>query len=165
MLAGFAAAATGDWLLAIRCSPPGSGGFVAGVGCFAAAHLLWMAGQIREARPNMRAFIAAAIPLLLFAGVPLAQRLKPATAAAVVIYAAVSALGLAMAVGTRRRIYTAGIALLLFSDMMIGCRMLHVPGCGALVGPTYIAAQICLLRSCFCRREPRFRRRHGGGEG
>ena len=156
MIGGFAAAALGDWLLAVRGSPPRSPGFLAGVGCFAAAHLLWMIGQTREARPDGRAFVAVAIPLLLFSGVRLAPILPPATAAAVVAYAAASALGFAMAVGTRRRLYTAGIALLLFSDTMIGGGMLHAPGCRSLVGPTYIAAELCLLLSCFRRRERRW---------
>ena len=155
MIGGFAAAALGDWLLAVRGSPPGSPGFLAGVGCFAAAHLLWMTGQVREAKPDARAFVATAIPLLLFSSVRLVLILPTATAAAIVAYAAVSALGFAMAVGTRRRLYMTGIALLLFSDTMIGGGMLHAPGCRSLVGPTYIAAEICLLVSCFRRQERR----------
>lgn len=155
MICGFAAAGLGDWFLAIKASPVRSPGFLAGICCFAAAHVLWMTGQLKEARPDGRALAAAAIPLMSFAFVRLAPALPPALAAAVVAYTAVSAVGLSVAVGGRRLFYALGILLLVFSDVMIGARMLHVPGCGWLVGPSYIAAECLLLVSCFRSREPR----------
>ena len=49
MVFGFAAAFAGDWMLAVRCSPTGSTGFLAGVGFFALAHVLWTIGQLKGA--------------------------------------------------------------------------------------------------------------------
>ncbi|MBR2838412.1 MAG: hypothetical protein IKE55_06505 [Kiritimatiellae bacterium] len=155
MICGFAAAATGDWFLAVKASPVRSPGFLAGIACFAAAHALWMAGQLKEARPDLRVIAAAAIPLLSFACVRLAPVLPPVLAAAVVAYTAVSAVGLSVAAGGRRLFYSLGILLLVFSDVMIGARMLRAPGCGQLVGPFYVTAEILLLVSCFRSREPR----------
>ena len=105
MLAGFLAAFAGDWLLAIRGSPTRSPGFLAGVACFAAAHILWSVGQLREARPRWRPFLVAAIPLLLFTGVRVAPVLPKATAIAIVAYAAVSAFSLSVASSSPRRAY------------------------------------------------------------
>ena len=48
-----------------------------------------------------------------------------------------------------RRVPLRGRGLLLFSDLMLGLRLAKVPGCGSLVGPTYIAAELCLLVSFF----------------
>ena len=155
MLVGFAAAFSGDWFLAVKASPADSPGFLAGVGCFALAHVLWMAAQLWDSRPDMRAFAAFAPPLVLFAAVRLAPRLPPVTAAALAAYALVSAASLAVAFGTRRRLYLPGIGLLVFSDVMIGAQMLHVPGCGMLVGPAYVLAEALLLASCLWRGEPR----------
>ena len=39
---------------------------------------------------------------------------------------------------------------------MIGMRFLRAPGCGALIGPAYLAAEACLLTSFFWRNECRF---------
>ena len=155
MLAGFLAAFAGDWLLAIRGSPTRSPGFLAGVACFAAAHILWSVGQLREARPRWRPFLVAAIPLLLFTGVRVAPVLPMATAIAIVAYAAVSAFSLSVASSSPRRTYAIGISLLVFSDIMIGGRIIHAPGYGSLVGPFYIAAELCLLASFFMRDEVR----------
>ncbi len=155
MLAGFAAALCGDWLLAVKGSPCGSGGFLAGVLSFAFAHIFWMAAHLAEARPDMRVAMVAGVPLALFAGVRLVHALPPATGVAVVAYAAITALDLATAAATRRRFYLWGVALLAFSDLMIGMRLLHAPGCGVLVGPAYIAAELCLLVSFFRRDEGR----------
>ena len=48
MVFGFAAAFAGDWMLAVRCSSTGSTGFLAGIGFFALAHVLWTIGQLKE---------------------------------------------------------------------------------------------------------------------
>ena len=155
MTCGFVAAGTGDWFLAVMASPVRSPGFLAGICCFAAAHILWMTGQLKEARPNWHVLAATIVPLLAFACVRLVPALPPAIATAIVAYAAISAVGLSVAVGGRRLYYTLGILLLVFSDVLIGARMLHAPGCGWLIGPTYVAAEILLLVSCFLSREPR----------
>ena len=155
MLAGFAAALCGDWMLAVKGSPSGSGGFLVGVLAFSLAHIFWMAAHFAEARPDMRVALVAGVPLVLFAGVRLAHALPLATGIAVVAYAAITAFDLATAAATRRRFYVWGVALLAFSDLMIGMRLLHAPGCGVLVGPSYIAAELCLLVSFFRRNEGR----------
>lgn len=62
MVFGFAAAFAGDWKLAVRCSPTGSTGFLAGVGFFALAHVFWTIGQLKErvgTDPTERAFYRA----------------------------------------------------------------------------------------------------------
>ena len=155
MLAGFAAALCGDWMLAVKGSPSGSGGFLVGVLAFSLAHIFWMSAHLSEARPDLRVAVISGVPLALFAGVRLFHALPAATGIAVVAYAAITALDLATAVATRRRFYTWGVALLAFSDLMIGMRLLHAPGCGAFVGIAYVAAEICLIVSFFLKNERR----------
>ena len=158
MLAGFAAALAGDWLLAVRGASRTSPEFLHGVLCFSLAQILWSAGQLREARPNLRVFAAAALPLALFASVRLHSVLPPATGFAICAYSLLTTLSLAVAVATRRKIYLCGIALLAVSDLMIGGRILGTPGCSSLSGPLYIAAEACLLASFILGgREPRLR--------
>lgn len=156
MAAGFLAAFTGDWFLAIQGSPVRSVGFLYGVLCFLAAHLFWMTGQLREARPDVRVLLAVALPLAFFVGFRMCPVLPRATAYAIFAYACVSALSFAVSLATRRVCYVWGVGLLLFSDLMIGFRLIHTPGCGQLVGPCYIAAELCLLVSFFWTRERRF---------
>lgn len=155
MICGFAAAGAGDWFLAIKASPVRSPGFLAGICCFAAAHLFWIAGQLKEARPDMRVFAAAAIPLLSFSCVRLAPTLPPGVSAAVVAYTAISAFSLSVAAGGRRLLYSLGILLLVLSDVMIAARMVRAPGWGWLVGPFYVAAELLLVVSCVRSHEPR----------
>ena len=155
MVFGFAAAFAGDWMLAVRCSPTGSSGFLAGVGCFALAHVLWMVAQLREARPDLRALVALGLPVVAFASIRLAPVLPSAVAAVVVAYSAVSAASISVAFGGSRLFYFSGISLLVFSDIAIGARILHVPGANLIVGPTYVLAEVLLLVSCFLRDEPR----------
>lgn len=155
MTFGFVAAGAGDWFLAVKGSPVRSSGFLAGICCFVVAHAFWTAGQIKEARPDARVFAAAAIPLMIFTCLRLVPVLPPNISAAIVAYAAISALSLSVAVGGRRLFYTLGIFLLAVSDVMIGARMLHAPGWSHLVGPFYIAAEILLCVSCIRPREPR----------
>lgn len=157
MLAGFAAAfLVGDMFLAVRCAPPHSAGFLYGVAGFSLAQLLWTAGQLREARPDMRVFAAVAVPLVLFSSVRLGPPVLARSAmASIVIYSLISAVSFATALATRRIFYALGIGLLLFSDMMIGMRLLGLPGCGVAIGPVYLAAEACLVVSFMSRNERR----------
>ena len=155
MLAGFVAAFVGDWFLAVKGSPRASVGFVLGVAAFSAAQVFWMMAHVREARLDGRIVIAATIPLVSFFGVRLWPVLSAGTAFAVGAYALLSAFALAWALSTRRLWYVLGIALLLVSDLMIGCRWLRVPLAGELIGPLYITAELSLWTSFFLRDEKR----------
>lgn len=151
MLAGFAAAfLVGDMFLAVRGASTRSVEFLYGVAGFSLAQVFWTIGQLREARPDWRVFLALAVPLSAFALVRLRPPvLPPAAEAAVCFYSLLTALSLSVAVSTRRVFYVCGIALLLFSDLMIGMRFVRLPGSGELIGPLYIAAEACLLASFF----------------
>ncbi len=154
MLAGFVAAGAGDWFLAIKGAPRASAEFLYGVLCFSLAQACWAAGQLREARPDWRMALALAIPLCLFSVVRVAPVLPPATGVAVCAYAVLTACAFSLAYATRRVFYAWGIGLLCFSDVMIGFGLLRMPGCHALVGPTYMAAEACLLASFFLPCDP-----------
>ena len=157
MLAGFAAAfGIGDVFLAVRGASTSSVEFLLGVAGFSLAHLLWTVGQLREARPDWRVFVTVGIPLSLFSFGRLLAVLPTAAGFAVCAYALLSALSLSVAAATRRVFYACGIGLLLVSDLLIGGRLLHAPGCGAIAGITYIAAEACLLASFFSGDERRF---------
>lgn len=151
MLAGFVAAfLIGDMFLAVRGAYVRSPEFLYGVAGFSLAQILWTVGQLREAKPDCRIVFAAAVPLSIFA----LCRLRPpvllsAASAAVCVYSVLTAVSLATALATRRVLYICGIGLLLFSDLMIGGRFVKMPVCGTLIGPTYIAAELCLLASLF----------------
>ena len=161
MLAGFAAAFTGDWFLAVRGSPRGTLGFLMGVAAFSLAQILWMTAHVREGRFDWRTAIALAIPLGCFFGVRLWPGLDVRTACAVGGYTMLSSFAFSWALSTRRLWYSLGIALLLASDLMIGCRWLRVPFSGDLIGPLYIAAELSLWTSFFLRDEPRLNFRRG----
>ena len=149
MLAGFAAAfLVGDMFLAVRGASVKSVEFLYGVAGFSLAQVFWTVGQLREARPDLRVILAALVPLSMFALVRLRQPvLPPAATAAVCVYSVLTAVSFATALATRRMLYICGIGLLLFSDLMIGARFVKMPGCGMMIGPTYIAAELCLLVS------------------
>ena len=151
MLAGFAAAfLIGDMFLAVRGAATTSVEFLYGVAGFSLAQVFWTLGQLREARPDIRVFFAAAVPLSLFVLCRLHPPVLPAAAnAAVCVYSVLTALSFATALATRRVFYICGIGLLLFSDLMIGGGLVRMPECNALIGPTYIAAEVCLLVSFF----------------
>ena len=151
MLAGFAAAfLIGDMFLAVRGAATTSVEFLYGVAGFSLAQVFWTLGQLREARPDIRVFFAAAVPLSLFVICRLHPPVLPAAAnAAVCVYSVLTALSFATALATRRAFYVCGIGLLLFSDLMIGGGLVRMPGCNALIGPTYITAEVCLLVSFF----------------
>ena len=157
MLAGFTAAfCIGDVFLAVRGASSSSVEFLYGVVGFSLAQIFWTVGQLREARPNWRILAAAGVPLVTFAAVRLLPALPPMTGFAVSVYAFLTALSLSVAIATRRIFYSVGIGLLLLSDLLIGGRLLRAPGCAALTGITYIAAEICLLLSFFAKNERRF---------
>ena len=160
MFAGFCASFfIGDFFLAVRASPHRSVGFLIGVAGFCLAQLLWTAGQLRESRPDGRVFLVAAIPLALFVYARLRPPLLTSAGQGMVgLYSLLTALSFATALATRRAFYICGIGLLLFSDMMIGGGLVHAPGCSSLIGPTYIAAELCLLTSFFWRGEWRIPR-------
>lgn len=156
MFAGLLAAFSGDCFIAIKGSPAGTPGFLAGVACFSLAHCLWISGNGGLRKIDFCALVASAPPLLMFSIARVAAGRPPATACALVAYTALSAVSFAVAAGTRRAFYFTGISLLVFSDVMIGFRMLHAPGAGLLVGPSYIAALAFLVRSGLGRDERRF---------
>lgn len=157
MLAGFAVAfLIGDMFLAVRGASSRSVEFLYGVAGFSLAQMFWTIGQLREARPDWRVFLAAGVPLAAFVLVRLRPPvLSPAAETAVFIYSLLTAVSFATALATRRVFYMCGIGLLLLSDMMIGMRFVKMPGCGELVGPVYILAEICLLASFFMNGEKR----------
>lgn len=156
--AGLVCAAIGDFCLIVLQGRP-HGVFLAGVAAFACAHLCWIAAAVREARPDGRILLALVPPLAGF----LAARLFPSpsldavTAAALGGYTLLSAVSLAAAMGTRRGFFSGAIACLLFSDLMIGCRMARIPHYGALVGPFYLTALVLMVCSLFARNERRLR--------
>ena len=158
MWTGFAAAFfIGDLFLAVRGASAKSIEFLFGVAGFSLAQIFWTLGQLREAKPDFRVLLAVAFPLAAFVFVRLRPPvLTPPAEAAVAIYSFLTALSFATALATRRVFYVLGIGLLLFSDLMIGMRFLRAPGCGALIGPAYLAAEACLLTSFFWRNECRF---------
>ena len=98
--------------------------------------------------PDLRVLFAAAVPLSTFALVRLRPPVLPTAAtAAVCVYSVLTAVSFVTALATRRVLYVCGIGLLLFSDLMIGARFVSMPGCGMMIGPAYIAAELCLLVS------------------
>lgn len=156
MLGGFAAAGAGDWLLTAKASPAGADGFLAGVCCFALAHIFWTVGQSGESRIDPRVFAATIVPLLAFSGVRLAPVLPFPAAMAVAGHSVASAMSLAAAIGGRRIFYALGISLLVFSDAMTGARMLDMTGAPFLAAPAYVLAEAFLLVSFFSGNESRF---------
>ena len=155
MLAGFAAAfLIGDMFLAVRGVSASSVEFLCGVAGFSLAQAFWTVGQLREAKPDIRVLLVLTLPLSVFVLARLRPPvLSPAATAAVCAYSVLTAVSFATALATRRVFYVCGIGLLLFSDMMIGGWFLKMPGCDMMIGPTYVAAELCLLASFFLRGE------------
>ena len=150
MLAGFAAAfLVGDMLLYVREAKPSSIEFLFGVAGYALAHLFWMAGQLREVRPDGRVFLAVAIPLVFFVLVRLQPPiLPPAALVAACAYSILTAVSFATALATRRVFYLLGIGLLLFSDLMIGGGLQGAACCNGLIRPTYLKLRGQTLKLC-----------------
>ena len=161
MLAGFAfAILVGDMFLAIIGASTKSVEFLYGVAGFSMAQICWTVAQLREARPDRRVFFALAALLALFVFTMLMPPVLPVAATvAICVYSVLTALSFSTALATRRVFYICGIGLLLVSDIFLGLRFARVPGCGDIVGPTYIAAELCLLTSFFWTGEKRLCRK------
>ena len=142
MLAGFAAAfLIGDMFLAVRGAATTSVEFLYGVAGFSLAQMLWTIGQLREARPDIRVFLAAAVPLSLFVLVRLSPPVLPSSAnAAVCIYSVLTAMSFATALATRRTFYICGL-----------CSSTSSALCWGLSSLTY---RTTALRGGFRRRRP-----------
>ena len=152
MLAGFATAfLIGDMLLYVREAKQSSVEFLFGVAGYALAHLFWMFGQFREARPDGRTFLSVAVPLVIFVLVRLHPPVLPSAAwMAACAYSVLTAVSFATALATHRVLYILGIGLLLFSDMMIGGGLQGASCCNWLIRPTYIASEVCIFASFLC---------------
>lgn len=142
---GFAAALVGDWFMA----GPGHC-FAGGVAAFAAAHVFWMAANSRSWRFDGCLVACAAIPLALLFVFRVGLVVPDERLALMVAYALVSLVSLGVASGTRRLWYLVGISLLFASDVCIALRMAKIPHWQLAVGPTYLAAQACLVWSTVC---------------
>ena len=157
MAFGFAAAFVGDWFLAIRGSGVRTSGFLCGVAAFACAHLIWAAANWRESKVEWKALPVVLLPLVGFFVIRVRGNIPDAALAACAAYAVVSAVSLAVAVGTRRWFYALGIGCLVLSDVFIACRFVRAPHWGSLVVPVYLAALALVAASAVCgTREWRF---------
>ncbi len=163
MALGFAAAFCGDGLLVFMNYGVRTTGFLFGVAAFSCAHVLWMAANRHGVRPEWRTLAVVLPPVMGLLAVRAAFRIPLAPLLAASAYAAVSAVSLAAAVGSRRVFYALGIGCLVVSDVFIVCGWIRAPFWHKLTGPVYILALICMAVSLFARdREPRFR--DGGGK-
>ena len=157
MTAGFVAALVGDWFLAIRGCDARTPGFLCGVTAFACAHLIWSAANWRESKVEWKTLPVVLFPLCGFFLARVRGNIPDDALLAVSAYAVVSAISLAIAVGTRRWFYAFGIGCLVLSDVFIACQWAHASFWGSLVGPFYIAALLLVATSCVLgRREQRF---------
>ena len=139
----------------------GFAGFVSGVGLFFLAHLGYVAYSLRQGRLCWWLFFR----LLMMFGAYFILLLRPAivddiTRYAVLAYILVSCLSLAAAAGLHlpnrfaRILFIAGIASLLFSDLLIAQkRFLHDGTLYILMMPTYFASQI-LVTAAIIRLKP-----------
>lgn len=157
MLAGFAAAFTGDYFLVWLRSGVRQPGFLCGVVAFACAHILWAAANVRGSKVAWKALPVVLLPVLgLFAG-RVRGNIPDTVLVAVSAYAVVSACSLAVAIGTRRWFYSLGVGCLVVSDLFIACRWTHAPFWGGLVGPVYLASLVLVAVSAIWGGdEPRF---------
>ena len=163
MALGFVAAFCGDGLLVFMRCGVRTTGFLFGVLAFSCAHILWATANRHGVRPDWRALAVVVPPVmgLLAARAAYCVPFPPLLAASA--YTAVSAVSLAVAVGSRRLFYALGIGCLVLSDVFIVCGWINAPFWHKLTGPVYILALICMAVSLFARdREPRFR--DGGGK-
>ena len=157
MLLGFAAAFVGDWFLAIRGCGVRTPGFLCGVAAFACAHLVWSAANWRESKVEWKALPVVLVPVFGFFLTRVRGNIPDGVLLAVSAYAVVSAVSLAVAVGTRRWFYALGIGCLVLSDVFIATRWAHAPHWGSFVGPVYVLSLVLVAVSLVCSaREPRF---------
>ena len=156
-LLGFASAFVGDWFLMIRQNTPRDVGFLCGISAFACAHLLWSLANWKESKIEWKTLPVVLFPLCGFFLTRVRGSIPDNVLLAVSAYAVVSAISLAVAVGTRRWFYAFGIGCLVLSDVFIACQWVRAPLWGSLVGPFYIAALLLVATSSVLdRREPRF---------
>lgn len=157
MILGFAAAFLGDWFLAIRGCGVRTPGFLCGVTAFACAHLIWSAANWREAKVEWKALPVVLVPVFGFFLTRVRGNIPGGVLIAVSAYAVVSAVSLAVAIGTRRWFYALGIGCLVLSDVFIATRWAHAPHWGSFVGPVYVLSLVLVAVSLVCgAREPRF---------
>ena len=157
MALGFAAAFCGDGLLVFMRCGVRTTGFLFGVAAFSCAHVLWMAANRHGVRPEGKALAVVMPPVLGLLAVRAVVRIPLAPLLAASAYAAVSAVSLAAAVGSRRLFYALGIGCLVVSDVFIVCGWIRAPFWHKLTGPVYVLALVCMAVSLFARdREPRF---------
>lgn len=102
MALGFVAAFTGDWFLVICGCGVRKPGFLGGVAAFTCAHLLWMAANGRESKIEWKALLVVLLPIAGFFSARVWGRIPASVFWATSGYTVVSALSLAVAVGTRR---------------------------------------------------------------
>lgn len=158
MALGFLAAFSGDVLLvAMRCGVRTTG-FLFGVLAFSCAHMLWMAANRQNVRPEWKVLPVVLLPVMGLLTVRVAGRITYAPIIASSAYSAVSAVSLAAAIGSRRVFYSLGIACLVISDVFIVCGWINAPFWHKLTAPVYVLALAFMAVSLFARdREPRFR--------
>ena len=156
-LSGFAAAFTGDWFLVIRRCGVSKPGFLCGIAAFACAHLLWSAANWKESKVAWKTLPVVLLPLLGFFAARVHGQIPDVVFGAAQAYAAVSAVSLAVAIGTRRWFYSLGIGCLVLSDVFIACTWARAPHWGSLIGPVYILSLVLVAVSLVCgAREPQF---------
>ena len=158
MALGFVAAFTGDWFLVICGCGLRKPGFLGGVAAFTCAHLLWMAANGRESKIEWKALLVVLLPIAGFFSARVWGRIPASVFWATSGYTVVSALSLAVAVGTRRWCYALGIGCLVVSDVFIATTWVGAPHWHAATGPFYIAALLLVATSLVRgERERRFR--------
>ena len=143
--------AAGDWFMAHRNSDERR--FILGIGFFAAAHLVFLAGAAARVRTVAGPLIAMAV-LAVFYGLYLTRYILPKVDGGlrlpVAVYACVSLAGFTLSLMTADALYAAGIGLLLFSDTMIAQgEFARVRGASLLVLPTYYLHQILVVLSAW----------------
>lgn len=157
MLLGLAVAFTGDWFLVVRRCGVREPGFLCGIAAFACAHLLWSAANWRESKVEWKTLPVVLLPVTGFFVARVHGQIPETVWRAALAYAAVSAVSLAVAIGTHRWFYSLGIGCLVLSDVFIACTWVRAPHWGSLIGPVYIAALVLVAASLVCgRREVRF---------
>lgn len=157
MVAGFSAAFVGDCFLAIRRCDVRTPGFFCGVAAFACTHLIWSAANWRESKVEWKTLPVVFIPLFGFFLTRVRGNIPDGVLVAVSAYAVVSAVSLAVAVGTRRWFYALGIGCLVLSDIFIATRWAHAPRWGSFVGSVYVLSLGLVAVSLSCgAHEPRF---------
>ena len=162
MVLGFVAAFCGDTLLVVMQFGVRMTGFLFGVLAFSCAHILWMAANRHGVKIEWRALAVVLPPVMGLLVARAAGWIPDAPLLAASAYTAVSAVSLAVAIGSRRLFYALGIGCLVVSDVFIVCGWIGAPFWHKLTGPVYVLALACMAVSLFARdREPRFR--CGGG--